>query len=1301
MSFLDPLEPELREALLARGERRELAAGEILFDRGDPAGQLFLVEQGCLEALDTRARPPTVLARLAAGRVLGELGFIDGAPRSARVQAREASVVVAWSAEDLRERLAQDAPTAARVWRSLAELTLEQLRLRRARERGAEPLDSDAEADAAAVARHVERLAEALEAPPIEGHPDPVARVLEGLCGWLQHQGREAEGLAAGARLREALAPSLGRSRTGALALARAPGVAGEAALLAHVLAGEAAGEDPAGVRLDRALLDLPTPRALRWRARRMAREVSGDVFHVAVFGAPFLRTLVPAVDRWTWLTRSGPDVGAWRELLGQEGDPLSVVDPLLPAQACGLPAGGPADLIVVEGIADSLPDAHLAGLLDWASKALRPGGRLVVGALGPSADDGLFDLLLDWPMVRREARPTAFLLQSGPWLDIRARVCAAEHGAASFVTAAVAGLPAGTPPAASGNPSLSSELLFGTSLHDHQLSVASSRDLVLGMELATAALQVLARGELDARRRAALREGLARHASLSGREAGALLNSAVDQAIRAGLSPAERRVLSARHGPQARALLEAMVAPEVDLAAFGEQHGHARRLHLLEIVLAAMAADGEVDGADRARLREAAEELNVDPASLAWLVDAELHRLDTEGERHPLVGDQVLLGRDPGCDVVLPDPQVARCHARLTRVAGTWHVHALAHRPVRVDGRPVRSAPLEDGSQLHLGARRLVLQGRHLVAERGHTMSALVVRDLRRTVAGRTLLQDVRFTGFAGELIALIGPSGCGKTTLLDAIRGLHPADRGEVRFDGRDFHQLLQADPTLVGEVPQDDLVLPELTVEESLTASARLRLAGDAEQAAVVQRVDEVLELLDLSAVRSQRVGDPLRRGISGGQRKRVNLGQELITRTTQVLFLDEPTSGLDPRGAADVARVARQLADDGRLVFLVTHDLAPGVLAQVDQLLVLAPGGRQVWFGPPAEAIRHFGASEVTDLFDRLGERSPETWGALWKASAQAERFGPVREALADELLDRGHAGPSGEDRVRFRGAPLRQLLTLSARYLRTRLRDRTGAGVWVLQPVVLAAVMVLVFSRATVALVFMLSLSCLWFGMSAGVREFIADRSVWRRERRVGVGVGPYVASKAVVLCGVVLLQCVLLTVAVFAATGLSEHGFGLLGLAEAGCLAGVAGLGLGLLVSAVWSSSEAAVGTLILLLVPQIAFSGILMPIRDMHPIAAGLTWVTPSRYALDLSLRSGEELSYLKLKTWYTRPIRGELHLLGLRETDSEGLSPVALRAALVSLALALLLASAGVVWRRDRPRRIGRPTTAPAAPR
>jgi len=793
----------------------------------------------------------------------------------------------------------------------------------------------------------------------------------------------------------------------------------------------------------------------------------------------------------------------------------------------------------------------------------------------------------------------------------------------------------------------------------------------------------------------AILRAALGPRTGLSEAALSTLLVAARAPREQAGVGAQSLRAFGARFGRAHAALLEEETRGQIDLPTFAVLHGTAEALLLLDTLFAVAARrGGAISRKELEDLRAAARELSVDEVLVTALLRKHAAGL-VEADRRVVLGRQAIsIGRASTCDICLADPQVALIHAEVQpQVSGGWRVVDQASgRPTLLNGAPVTSAPLREGAVLQIAHFKLQLvvdeQGSaSLMVEGERSFSSLSVRHLRREIGEVSLLDDVSFTVFTGEVVAVVGPSGAGKTTLLHAISAVTPADSGDVLLDGNDFHRLLGADRSLVGIVPQDDLVHSELTVGESLAYSGRLRFQGDVDKQEVNQAVGRVLDELDIAHIREQRIGDALRRGISGGQRKRVNLGQELMSRSTRVLFLDEPTSGLDPRASQDIVRLVRQLADRGRIIFLVTHDLTPEVLAQVDHLLVLVPGGRVAFFGPPKDAARYFQVRTPDAIFNRFGDHSPETWAALFKESEVHRKYVVTRDRLLGvEGVDRGRDAEVSSPRLQG----LRHLRALTSRYALTRLRDATGMAVLGVQPVILALVMSIVFPEPTDGFLFMLSLSCLWFGMSASVRELIADRAIWRREARIGVGVGTYVASKVLVLGTAVVGQCVFLAGVLYAVFGLGDYGHSPALLAAVSSLIGLMGMSVGLFVSSVWTSSEAAVGTLPLLLIPQITFSGILVGLRDMTALAKGLTHITVQRYAYNAVIRAGEEVAVRTTGGDYkTSTIRSALYRAGFKppaEADNLGLTLAELSTIMGSVTIVLLTATVAIVAIRTR---------------
>ena len=231
----------------------------------------------------------------------------------------------------------------------------------------------------------------------------------------------------------------------------------------------------------------------------------------------------------------------------------------------------------------------------------------------------------------------------------------------------------------------------------------------------------------------------------------------------------------------------------------------------------------------------------------------------------------------------------------------------------------------------------------------------SLVARDLTVTLGnGKVLLDHVTFPLGERCLLGVIGPSGAGKSTLLGALTGMRPANGGSVLYDDRDLYAHYAELRHRIGLVPQENILHTQLTARRALRYAAELRFPRDTSKAERNRRVDEVLAELSLTPHAETRTDR-----LSGGQQKRVNVALELLTKPS-LLFLDEPTSGLDPGLDKSVMEMMSGLANDGRTVIVVTHSVAN--LDICDRLLVLVPGGKVAYFGPPrgrAEALRQAG------------------------------------------------------------------------------------------------------------------------------------------------------------------------------------------------------------------------------------------------------------------------------------------------------------------------------------------------------
>ena len=322
-------------------------------------------------------------------------------------------------------------------------------------------------------------------------------------------------------------------------------------------------------------------------------------------------------------------------------------------------------------------------------------------------------------------------------------------------------------------------------------------------------------------------------------------------------------------------------------------------------------------------------------------------------------------IGRAPDNDVVVEDMLASRYHAELiTAPGGRLEIVDLgSNNGTFVDGRPVGRAAVDESNLIGIGHHQFRLVGGVLEAYEDVGNVEFEAAGLSVFVGeGRTILGAVSFTLPESCFLAIVGPSGAGKSTLMKALTGFTPADKGTVLYNGRDLYESIEELRPRIGYVPQDDILHPQLTVRRALGFAAELRFPSDVSKEEREAAVAGVMEELGLT----NRADLPIHK-LSGGQRKRVSVALELITKPS-LLFLDEPTSGLDPGFEKSAMELLRELADGGRTVIVVTHSLQS--LHLCDRVIFLAPGGTTAYFGPPKDALEYFTQSDYADVFRTL-------------------------------------------------------------------------------------------------------------------------------------------------------------------------------------------------------------------------------------------------------------------------------------------------------------------------------------------
>ncbi|MFF9068892.1 FHA domain-containing protein [Streptomyces sp. NPDC014891] len=591
-------------------------------------------------------------------------------------------------------------------------------------------------------------------------------------------------------------------------------------------------------------------------------------------------------------------------------------------------------------------------------------------------------------------------------------------------------------------------------------------------------------------------------------------------------------------------------------------------------------------------------------------------------------LGHVMRIGRALENELVVSDLQVSRHHAEFHATPdGRFEIRDLgSHNGTYVNGQPITKG----GSAL-LGPQDIVGVGHSTFRLVGGQLEEFVdtgsvsfsARHLTVTVdGGKQILKDVSFGVPEKSLIGVIGPSGSGKSTLLKALTGYRPANEGDVLYDNRSLYKQFAELRQRIGLVPQDDILHKELTVQKALRYAAKLRFPGDTATAEREARIGEVLRELKLDIHKEKKVTS-----LSGGQRKRVSVALELLTKPS-LIFLDEPTSGLDPGMDRDVMQLLRGLADDGRTVLVVTHSVAE--LGLCDKLLVMAPGGSVAYFGPPDEALNFFGYSTWADVFSAFENYRDYDWAGRWKGSQHYQLYAADIDAVAAQPVQMPQQAMSRPPKPQGWGS---QLWTLIRRYVSVIASDVGFMALMVILPAVLGAVSVVIpadfglgkptppsrFNGDAGTIMLILAVGMCFSGAANSVRELIKERVIYERERAVGLSRSAYLMSKVIVLGVITALQGVIICAIGFSTRALPEEGL-LMPPAVELCIQ-VIGLGLtsmmvGLVISALVKTAEKTMPLLVMFAIVQVVFTGILFQVYD-SPGLEQFAWLMPSRWGI------------------------------------------------------------------------------------
>lgn len=490
----------------------------------------------------------------------------------------------------------------------------------------------------------------------------------------------------------------------------------------------------------------------------------------------------------------------------------------------------------------------------------------------------------------------------------------------------------------------------------------------------------------------------------------------------------------------------------------------------------------------------------------------------------------------------------------------------------------------------------------------------------------GATGLHTLNLRAASGNLIGIMGSSGAGKSTLLNVLNGNIVPTKGEVLINGINIHREKKQLEGVIGFVPQDDLLMEDLTVFQNLFYNSKLCFA-DLNDEKITEKVNSLLESLGLHEAKDLKVGNVLDKTISGGQRKRLNIALELI-RQPPVLFVDEPTSGLSSRDSENVMDLLKQLSITGKLVFIVIHQPSSDIFKLFDKLLLLDTGGYPIYYGNPSESLiyfkrlAHYANSEEsecitcgninpeqlfsiieTKVFDEFGREqhtrkvSPQEWNKYF--SSEQSTF---QESTKQNAYENSFHKPSG----------WQQLKVFIKRDVLSKLSNKQYLLINLLEAPVLAIILSFIlrytepgseysfFENINLpAYLFMVVIVSLFLGLTVSAEEIFRDRKILKRESFLNLSRGSYLFSKVSVMFTISAIQSFLFIIignSILEIKGMYWDYW--LIMFSASCFANM----LGLNISSAFNSAVTIYILIPLLIIPQILLSGVIVKFEKLNP---------------------------------------------------------------------------------------------------
>ena len=563
-------------------------------------------------------------------------------------------------------------------------------------------------------------------------------------------------------------------------------------------------------------------------------------------------------------------------------------------------------------------------------------------------------------------------------------------------------------------------------------------------------------------------------------------------------------------------------------------------------------------------------------------------------------VNNKIYIGRSSECDIILDAGTISRKHALIEKDQNNdiYYVKDLDS----VNGTYVNGKKIFSKTRIFLSD--VIFIGKYKLSLKGQA------KDLREEIAikaynvsktynnGTTALKPLNILIPAKSLVAIMGPSGCGKSTLLKCLNGDLKTSSGHIYINDLELYKYYDYLKLNIGYVPQDDIIHKQLSVYQCLYFTAKIRLDNTSDDF-INKKIDKILHELDITSIKHNSIAE-----LSGGQRKRVSIGVELITDPL-LLFLDEPTSPLDPETISNFLDILRRLSDNGTTIVMVTHK--PEDLVRMDEVIFLSKEGAMTYYGCAKLYKDYFNVSSAIEVFSELSPPKSKKWIDKFKSNQSNVQY---KEAPpSSNPVDLVKAGKS----TLF----FNQLYWLSRRYFQIKTNDTFNSMIMLSQAPIIAVLICCIFKDISAPVLFISSIAAIWFGTNNAAREIVSENSIYKRERMFNLSISPYILSKISVLTFFSIIQTFLFIVILYifyqgSSVELNDPYkmfFWMLILS-------ITSTCLGLFLSSVLKTTESVISFIPIVLLPQIMLAGIIAKIDSIG--IEFLSYFTISRWGTE-----------------------------------------------------------------------------------